>query len=295
MSPGRIAVGQRRTARAILALAAALACLGAVAYAATRPAQPAVGLGGRQPLTAGSQHGDGAPQGSGEETLLRARFLEAPEATSTVTETQFRFHVPPRAQRGAPPAPGSSGEAATSKRRFQCRLDGGDWVGCSSPYALGNLALGNHAFAVRAFNRANRPGPAVSYSWQQAARPVPAVDGASMPFTIEAAGELEDLFPGYPPQPVPLLITNPNSVPIEVTSITVAITADPPGCPAENFALSPAGVSPEAPLAVPANSSVSLPTVNAAAPAITMLNLPINQDACRGVRVPLAFSGEAHG
>jgi hypothetical protein len=295
MSPGRIAVGQRRAVRAILALTAVSACLGAVAYAATRPERAAVGLGGRQPLAVGAQHGAGAPQASREEPLLRARFLEVPEATSTVTEPQFRFHVPPRAQRETPPPASSGSEPATSKRRFQCRLDGGDWVGCSSPYVLRNLMAGSHTFATRAFNRTDRPGPAVSYSWQQASRPAPAVDGGSMPFAIEAAGELEDLFPGFPPQPVPLLITNPNAVAIEVTSITVAITADPPGCPAENFDLSPAGVSPTAPLTVPANASVSLPTVNAAAPAITMLNLPVNQDACRGVRVPLAFSGEAHG
>lgn len=298
MSPGRIAVGHRRAVRAILALAAVSACLGAVAYAASRPERPAVGLGGRQPLAVGTQHGAGVPQENNEEPLLQARFLEVPEATSTVTEPQFRFHVPPRAGRAVPPRPGFSDEPAKSKRRFQCRLDGGDWVGCSSPYGLGHLAPGNHTFAVRAFNRGDRPGPAVSYSWQRtlpAAAPAPAVPVDSMPFSIEAASELEDLFPGYPPQEVPLLITNPNSVAIEVTSITVAISADPPGCPAENFELSPAGVSAAAPLQVPANGSVTLPTATAAAPTITMLNLPVNQDACRGVRVPLAFSGEARG
>ena len=135
----------------------------------------------------------------------------------------------------------------------------------------------------------------MSYSWQQAPPPSPAAQGDPKPFAIGAAGELEDLYPGFPPQPVPLLITNPNGVPIEVTSVTVAIAADPPDCPAENFELTQASVSPTAPLTVPANGSVILPTVSASAPTISMLNLAVNQDACRGFEVPLAFSGEAHG
>ena len=79
MSPGRIAVGHGRAVRAIVALTAVSACLGAVAYAATRPERPAVGLGGRQPVGAGTEHGADAPQGRSEEALLRARFLELPE------------------------------------------------------------------------------------------------------------------------------------------------------------------------------------------------------------------------
>jgi hypothetical protein len=294
MSPGRIAVGHGRAVKAIIALTAVSACLGAVAYAAIRPEPPAAGLGGSQAVSVGTQHGAGAPQGTGEEPLLRSRFIEFPDATSTAREVQFRFHVPPRTQRPRPPLPGPSGEPKPP-RPFQCRLDDRDWRNCSSPYRLSGLAPGGHVFAVRAFNRDDRSGPAVSYSWRQADPPSRPEQVDPKPFAIEARGELEDLYPGYPPQPVPILIANPNSVPIEVTSLTIAIAGDPPNCSAENFAVTPSSVSPTAPLAVPANSSVSLPTATTSAPTLSMLNLSVNQDACRGAEVPLVFSGEAHG
>jgi hypothetical protein len=297
MSPSRIAAGHGRAVKAIVALAAASACLGAVAYAATRAARPVADLGGNQVVSVGTEHGAGGPRATGEEPLLRPRFIEVPDPTSTASEAQFRFHVPPRAQRPLPSLPGPPGEPKPP-RPFQCRLDDRDWRSCGSPYRLGALAPGGHVLAVRAFNREDRPGPAISYSWRQT-NPSPQIEQAeqvdSKPFAIELREELEDLYPGYPPQPVPVLIANPNSAPIEVTSLTVAIAGDSPDCPAENFVLTPSSVSPAAPLTVPADSSVSLPTATASAPTIGMLNLPVNQDACRGAEVPLAFDGEAHG
>jgi hypothetical protein len=294
MSLGRIAAGHGRAVKAIIALAAVSACLGAVAYAAARPDQPAASLGGSQAVRVGTQRGADAPRGTGEEPLLRPRFIEFPDATSTASEVQFSFHVPPRAQRPHPPSPGPSG-GPKPPRPFQCRLDDRDWRSCSSPYRLGDLALGNHVFAVRAFNHDDRPGPAVSYSWRRTGPPSPPEQVDPKPVAIEARDEPEDLYPGYPPQPVPILITNPNSVPIEVTSLTIAVAGDPPGCSAENFALTPSSVSPTAPLTVPANSSTSLPTATISAPTISMLNLSVNQDACQGVEIPLVLNGEAHG
>ena len=293
MSPGRIATGHARAVRVIVILTAVSACLGAVAYAATRPKDPALGLAGSKPVGV-AQHGTDAPPGKGAEALLRPRFIEYPEAVSAVAEAQFRFHVPPRSQPPPRTSPGGSSGEVTSTRHFQCRLDGGGWSACSSPHRLGGLAPGSHAFAVRVFNRAGRPGPAVNYTWR--AEPSPEQDQVDpKSFAIEARGELEDLYPGDPPRPVPILITNPNSVPIEVTRLTIAIAGDPPNCSAENFALTPSSASPTAPLAVPADNSVSLPTATTSAPTVGMLNLTVNQDACRGAEVPLVFNGEAHG
>lgn len=115
------------------------------------------------------------------------------------------------------------------------------------------------------------------------------------PFSIELRGELEHLYPGYPAQQVPVLVTNPNPVPIEVISLTAGVASDSPSCPAENFSLTPSSASPSAPLTVPADGAVGLPTATTSAPSISMLNLPVNQDSCRGAEVPLVFSGEAHG
>jgi hypothetical protein len=117
----------------------------------------------------------------------------------------------------------------------------------------------------------------------------------STPFSIQLAGELEDLHPGYPEQPLPVLVTNPNRSAIEVTSLTVAIAEPPPGCSAENFTLTPSGASTGAPLQVPAGASVRLPTATVSAPSIGMRDLSVNQDACQGVDVALVFDGEAHG
>jgi hypothetical protein len=46
---------------------------------------------------------------------------------------------------------------------------------------------------------------------------------------------------------------------------------------------------------VPAEGSASLPSATVSAPTIAMLNLPVNQDACQGVEIPLDFAGEAQG
>jgi hypothetical protein len=302
MSPRRIAAGRRRAVGAIVALTAVSTCLGAVAYAATRTQSPAVGLAGSTPVVVAPQPGAGAAPGKTAEELPRTRLLEYPAAVSSAAEAQFRFHVPSRSESAPPPTlPGRPGETAP-RRRFQCRLDGGGWRPCGSPHRLTGLALGSHTFAVRALNRADLPGPANSYSWRQVEDP-PASEQVSpaqprvdpKPFSIELHGELEDLYPGYPPQQLPVLVTNPNPVAIEVTRLTVEIAVDPPSCAAENFVLTASSASPRAPLIVPAGAAIELPTASASAPAIAMLNLAVNQDPCRGVEVPLVFDGEAQG
>ena len=284
-------------------MVAVSACLGTVvAYAAKRSDGRHAGLAGSQKVKVSPGTGAGAGVGAepasrrGEERPPRVRFIEYPEDT-TAGDPQFRFHVPPRAQRPLPAAPGPPGEPALP-RRFQCRLDDGDWAACSSPHRLVGLAPGDHLFAVRAFTREGRPGPAISHSWQQVERPpqreAELVD--PRPFSIELQdGAAEGLYPGHPARQLPVRINNPNSVAIEVTSLTVAIDSGTSQCPPENFELVSSGASPQVPLVVPAGGSVSLPSPTVAAPSIRMLDLPVNQDACRGAEIPLVFDGEAYG
>jgi hypothetical protein len=140
---------------------------------------------------------------------------------------------------------------------------------------------------VRALSRRGNPGRAAHFAWQQV---------EPKPFSIEPRGTSEGMLPGDPPQPLPVLVFNPHSAPIEVTSLTVAIAEDPPGCPGDlNFELVPASASPSVPLTVPAGGSVSLPSATVSAPTIALRNLPVNQNACQGARVQLTFSGLAHG
>lgn len=294
MSPGRIAVGRARAVRATVVLTAASASLGAVAYAATRPEGSGLGLAGSKPVRISPQQGPGAASGMGEEAP-RTSFLESPPPVSAGTEAQFRFHVPPRGQRPSPAPTGSPVGAATPTRHFKCSLDEGRWIACNSPYRLTGLALDRHSFSVRALSRAGRAGPANSYSWRQIEPSPTQLEVGPKPFSIELLDQLEELYPGYPPQHVPVRVTNPNSVAIEVTSLTVAIAEGSPACPPENFSLTPSSVSPTTPLVVPAGASATLPTATISAPTIGMLNLSVNQDPCQDAAVPLAISGEAHG
>ncbi len=281
------AAGLRRTVRAVVALTAVSACLGAVvAYGASRVGAGATGL--RSQVTVATPKA-----GAGEKrdkVPLQPSFIEKPEAISVSSATQFRFHVPPRSQRLQPELPASTpapaGGAQRSRRHFQCRYDGGAWQTCGSPHRLGAVKPGPHSFAVRILSRAGKVGPAAAYSWTQV---------EPKPIAIEAVGPSEDLYPGFPAQAQPVRISNPNDVPVEVTSLTVELPTELPGCPANSFDLTPSSASAASPLAIPAGGSVSLPSDEVSAPAIGMHNLPVNQDACQGTRLQLVFNGEAHG
>ena len=93
-----------------------------------------------------------------------------------------------------------------------------------------------------------------------------------------------------------MLVTNPNPVAIEVTGLVVAIGGDPPGCAAENFALTRRALSPAAPLIVPAGASASLPTATVSAPTIAHARTFRSTRMPAGAsRFPLVFEGEARG
>lgn len=273
---GRRHIGPDRAIRAIIALVAAVACLGSVAYAASRP-DPATRKGGKSRPPRGQADGPARP-----------RFIEVPPSGGLATDVQFRFHVAPPPQQPVVGKPGTAPPAPTRWRRFQCRFEGGDWGGCSSPYPLRGLEPGDHAFAVRALNRRGIAGAAAHYRWAQL---------EPKGFTIDPdTSSLQDLMPGAPAQQLPVRIGNPNPVPIEVTALTVAVSPDPPGCPADpNFAVTPAGLSAAAPLLVPAGGTASLPSGSAGAPTLALRELPSDQNACQGATVQLVFSGEARG
>ena len=78
--------------------------------------------------------------------------------------------TPPDASIGAAPADPTRDSSATilfsadEAASFECRLDGGEFVACSSPASYELLAEGRHSFEVRATDRAGNvePSPAVS-------------------------------------------------------------------------------------------------------------------------------------
>src|SRR5215218_6616263 len=276
---GRRHNGFTRATRAVIALVVAVACLGSVAYAATRP-----GVAERK--------GDGKrhPTRARDDGPSRPRFIEVPPSGGILTDVQFRFHVaPPPQPVGRPgPGPGPKPTPPARWRRFQCRLDGGEWGGWSSPARFTDLEPGDHSSAVRALNRRSQPGQAAYYRWAQL---------EPQDFTIDSlAGALEELMPRAPALQLPVRIGNPNPVPIEVTALTVTATPDASGCPGDpNFLVTPSSVTLAAPLSIPAGGSVNLPTATATAPTLALRELPIDQNACQGTTVHLDFSGEARG
>lgn len=273
---GRRDRGRFRAARAIFALAVAVACLGSVAFAATRSEH--------------RPHGKKKGHSTRREAPRppRPRFIEVPSATVVGTGFQFRFHLPPPTARGNGSAPAKPVRPPQRRRQFECRLDGGEWDSCLSPLVLPSLAAGEHSFAVRGLSPRGRIGLAAHYKWLQL---------EPKEFTIHPLFDsLEELMPGAPPQALPVRIENPNPVAIEVTALSVTVTPDRPGCAADpNFAVVPSSLSPTAPLTVAAGGSATLPGGAATAPSLELRELPVDQNACQGATLKLTFNGEARG
>lgn len=258
-----------RAARALLVLAATGASLAAVAYAASGPHAPrrsaaraAVGtaMPSPAPVVLARRR---APR------LPFVRITSRPEPVSTVTDARFAFTARGRG------------------RRFECRLDTGAWSRCATPTSYAGLGVGGHLFSVRVA-AGRRHGPSSDYRWTLL---------EPKRFSVEPRfGALPDLFPGAPAVTLPVTLSNPNPVPILVTSVRVVFGADPPGCDRDsNLEAIPSSASEAAPVLVPAGGTVDLPSATASAPAIALRDLPFDQDACQGAQVPLEFTGEAHG
>jgi hypothetical protein len=246
-----------RTTHGVLAVLAAIAGLGAVAYAAS-PRGPAPGSA---PTPERSQAVGSLP---------KPRITMHPDKLSTSTSAKFGFAV-----RG-------------SKPRFQCRLDGRAWTACQAPVTYSKLTVGSHSFSVRAVGARGRRSKVARRRWR-------VLEPMSFSIQSQLAG-LGPLYPGAPAQALPLTIANPNPVPIFVTSLQVRAATDSAGCAsAENLVLSGSSASSAAPLKVPAGGSASLPAPGVSAPSIALRDLPVSQDACQRAQFPLSFSGTARG
>jgi hypothetical protein len=177
---------------------------------------------------------------------------------------------------------------AESAVTFECRRDGGAWSVCASPVTYLHLVAGDHEFAVRAVDAAGNRGNEDSYGWRITLE-------QSRSFAI--GGDLVGLlYPGAPARPVAVKLTNPSGDPIYVTSLQMTVTGSTSsGCdPATNLAVTQAPVSQDAYVLVPADGSVTLPAQGVAAPSIRLLNLPVNQNACRNATFSLSYGGSAH-
>jgi subtilisin-like proprotein convertase family protein len=131
-------------------------------------------------------------------------------------------HAPDTEIQAAPPSLASSRSASfefASPRpnsQFQCRLDGGDFFPCSSPYALGNLPEGSHTFEVRAFDsNGNVDGSPAIYTWvvdvtapapriANVSGSAPTVQGTAGTASGDAGNVTVELFAGGSPSGTPV-------------------------------------------------------------------------------------------
>src|SRR5450755_4255639 len=104
------------------------------------------------------------------------------------------------------------------------------------------------------------------------------------------------LLPGAAARPIVARLSNPNGVPIFVTSLTTGLgpTNLPAGCHAGDFQITPSSVSTAHPVHVPARGSVTLPAQGASAPTIRVLDTSANQNACANATLRLGYTGSAH-
>ncbi len=126
-------------------------------------------------------------------------------------------------------------------------------------------------------------------------------DQGLQPFAI--AGNVEGPLQLGEPRPIDLQITNPNASPLVVNGLTASVQAiSAPGataslpCTLSDFSVQP--FSGPLPLTVPASSTRSLADLGVPTsqwPQLSIIDLPTNQDGCRGASLTLAYGGMATG
>jgi hypothetical protein len=203
-------------------------------------------------------------------------FTQTPPDPSATATSTFAWT-------SSDPSPGS-GVAG-----YLCSKENGNWFPCSSPYtyAVQTTSNGQHQFAVVAVDWAGNISQAADYKWKVAA-------GTGQMFSI--AGNANGLlYPGIW-RYVALTITNPNSVPIYVTSITTSVTNDPNGCSnSTNIELQQSPAAPTSnEMLVPANVT-NWPVPQPFQPQIRLRDLlSTNQDNCKSQTFSLSYTGSAH-
>jgi hypothetical protein len=173
----------------------------------------------------------------------------------------------------------SSPSVADSSSTLQVRAAASSRPGTFSLFLVGSSSIGG----TKAF---------------QYARVQVVVADSKKPLGI-SGGDVAGLAPGVGNQALDLALSNPANRAISVTNVSVVVTGTSagPACGPENFAVSQ--YSGPYPLSLPAGatdaslSSLRIPA--AQQPQLMMLDLPVNQDACKNVTVDLSYSGSARG
>jgi hypothetical protein len=176
---------------------------------------------------------------------------------------------------------------------FQCSLDGSPYTACTSPKTYTLLSSGTHVFDARAVDAAGNIGDFNEWKWT-----INGFASGGQPFTI-SGNAVGALYPGGVIRYVDLALTNPNSVTIYITSLTVGMqpitapNANPthPCSTSLDFALTQFGGG--FPVVLPPGTKTlsQLGYTQSQMPSITMLNRPVNQDGCKSATLHIAYTG----
>lgn len=139
--------------------------------------------------------------------------------------------------------------------------------------------------------------PATGAKYYQYAQTTLSVVSGGKPFSITgnlAAGAA--LSPGSS-APLNLALTNPNPQTLTVTNLTVVVSSTSAGaaCAPNNFAVT---AFTKYPITLTGNSTTTLSQAGIAdadLPRVGLIDLPQNQDGCRGASINFAYSGTAQG
>jgi len=103
--------------------------------------------------------------------VLKVRQIDALGNTGTARTVSWTVDTTAPASApsmGSGPADGSSTSDTTptfdfsgagAGESYQCRIDGGSWAACTSPFTLPELSLGSHSFETRLIDAAGNTGP----------------------------------------------------------------------------------------------------------------------------------------
>jgi hypothetical protein len=263
--------GRRRPALALLAL---LALLGAVTYAVAAPSRPDFSVAA----------------GPSSQTITRTQA-----ATYSVTVTRVNgFTGPVSLSASNLPA------GATASWRLNSGSVSTGSITVPATQTTASLIVqttsatptGSRTLSITGTSGSLARSTSVTLTVQTtSSTPPPSTDSAA--FSI--AGTLDrPVGPGIS-APLDLRITNPTSGTLKVTNLTTRLTTAKAGCEsAENYkVLQYRGAYP---VSVPAGASRTLSSLGVATrdlPQVEMLNLPRNQDACKGAALTLSHSGTA--
>jgi hypothetical protein len=197
--------------------------------------------------------------------------------TITLTRTDFTGAVTLTLQGGS--ATFSPNPVSGSTSTLQVTTSATTPDGASTLYVVGSAVIGS----------------ATRYAYAQAQL---VVDTAKKPFTISGDLPGAGLAPGAAPQPLGLVLRNPNNQDLAITNLTVTVSRTSAGtrCTPDNFTV--VQFTGAYPVRLAARQTASLAQLGIPQPAwprIGMLDLPRNQDGCKGVALTLAYSGSGQG